>query len=52
MSETGFGIGASQHEDVWRVVTVYHDTKFVEITEIDKVWSFDGFITAFANETV
>jgi hypothetical protein len=33
---------------VWRVVTVYHDTKFVEITEIDKVWSFDDFVTAFA----
>jgi hypothetical protein len=52
MSETSFGIGTSQHEDVWRVVTVYHDTKFVEVTEIDKVWSFDSFITAFANVTV
>jgi len=48
MSETGFGIGTAEHGDVWRVVTVYHDTKFVEITEIDKVWSFDDFVTAFA----
>ena len=52
MSDTGFGIGTSQHGDVWRIVTVNHETKTVEVSDFQKSWSFDSFITAFSNVTV
>jgi len=52
MSETGFGIGTAEHGDVWRVVTVNHDSKTVEVTQFEKTWSFDDYVTAFASATV
>jgi len=57
ISETGFGISTSQHGDIWRLVTIHHDTKSVEVNEIGSVtiynvWSFDSFIKEFASVTV
>jgi len=52
MSETGFGIGTAEHGDVWRVVTVNHDAKTVEVSEIDKVWSFEDYVVAFSSASV
>jgi hypothetical protein len=53
LSETGYGIMVGDADyDAWRYVTINHDTKTVEVSDFQKSWSFDSFITAFANETV
>jgi len=35
MGETGYGIGLSEHDDVWRIVVVNHVDRTVVIKEVD-----------------
>ena len=53
LDETGYGISVGDLDyDAWRVVTINHEFKTVEISDMPKTWSFEDYVAAFSSANV
>jgi len=53
LDETGYGISVGEIDhDAWRIVTIDHVAKTVEVSDIPKVWSFEDYVAAFSSASV